>query len=201
LRLSVSVIVCLLISGCDRQSAAPEQASRQSDAAGSTDGDTPPPPPHPGKLSGRLDISQRGAAAPEVSFIAPDGSAARLADFRGRPVLLNLWATWCAPCVVEMPMLDALARREGKRLTVLAVSQDLDGMTKVAPFFARAKFARLQPYSDPQAGLGLGLQAASLPLTILYDSEGKEVWRVIGAMDWNGARAAALLAETLDAGG
>lgn len=192
-------MVCLSISGCDRQSAAPEQASPQSNAAGSTDGDAPPPPPpHPGKLSGRLDIAQRGAPAPEVSFTAPDGSTASLRDFRGRPVLLNLWATWCAPCVVEMPMLDALALREGKRLTVLTVSQDLDGMTKVAPFFARAKFARLQPYTDPQAGLGLGLKAASLPLTILYDSEGKEVWRVIGAMDWNGSRAAALLAETLE---
>src|SRR5215213_4472067 len=71
----------------------------------------------------RLDRSHAGDPAPGAAFENPEGEPASLADFRGKPLLLNLWATWCAPCVVEMPTLDALAAREGERLEVLTVSQ------------------------------------------------------------------------------
>jgi len=109
-------------------------------------------------------------------------------------VLLNLWATWCAPCVAEMPTLDALADRLNGKLTVLAVSQDLEGAAKVDPFFRNARFTRLQPYRDPQASLSIAYQA-NLPTTILFDSTGKEVWRMYGSANWAGPSTAALIAE------
>ncbi len=149
-------------------------------------------------LTGRLDISKRGEAAPEAVFQAPDGRPVQLSDFRGQPLLVNIWATWCAPCVKEMPMLDALAEREADRLTVIAVSQDLQGAEKVDPFFEAANFRMLEPYLDPETGLSLAVGSGLMPTTVLYDSQGREVWRMIGAMDWDGARAAALLAGTLE---
>jgi thiol-disulfide isomerase/thioredoxin len=115
--------------------------------------------------------------------------------FRGRPVLVNLWATWCGPCVVEMPSLDALAARAGPGLEILAISQDLDGRRKVTDFFAAHRFSRLEPYLDPQMQLMPALGLDTLPTTILYDSHGREVWRMTGMADWQSPRAARLLAE------
>jgi thiol-disulfide isomerase/thioredoxin len=131
-----------------------------------------------------------------AAFEDPDGAPATLADFRGKPVLLNLWATWCAPCVAEMPTLDALAAAE-PRLEVLALSQDLDGRQKVESFFAERKFRMLEPYIDPQLQLMGDLKVQSLPTTILYDADGREVWRMTGMEDWQGARARTLIAEAL----
>ncbi len=145
--------------------------------------------------SGKLDRSHAGRAAPGPEFLDPDGEKVTLASFAGKPLLLNLWATWCAPCVAEMPTLDALAAREPK-LQVLAVSQDFPGQeAKIAGFFEQRKLTRLEPYQDPELGLMRGLEADVLPTTILYDSSGKEVWRMTGAADWTGAEAAKLLAE------
>ena len=148
---------------------------------------------------GTLDISKRGTPMLDVPFQAPDGSTVSLEDFKGKPLLVNIWATWCAPCVVEMPMLDELAAREKKRLKVMVVSQDLQGMEKVEPFFAKSDFRELEPYLDPENGLSFGFGTGVMPTTVLYDSEGKEVWRVVGAMDWDGPKAAALMEETLAA--
>ncbi len=151
-------------------------------------------------MVGKLDISLRGTAMVDTPFQAPDGRIVRLRDFTGKPLLVNIWATWCAPCIVEMPMLDELAAREKDRLKVLVVSQDIQGAEKVGPFFARADFAELEPYVDPENGLSFGFGSGLMPTTVLYDTQGKEVWRVMGAMDWDGAKAAALLEETLAEG-
>ncbi len=151
-------------------------------------------------LVGKLDISQRGAAMVGTSFQSPDGTTVQLSNFIGKPVLVNIWATWCAPCIIEMPMLDELAVREKDRLKILVVSQDIQGAEKVDPFFARNDFRALEPYIDPENGLSFGFGSGLMPTTVLYDSQGKEVWRVVGAMDWDGAKAAALLEETLAEG-
>jgi thiol-disulfide isomerase/thioredoxin len=145
--------------------------------------------------TGKLDRSHAGEAAPATEFQDPDGAAASLADFRGRPVLLNLWATWCAPCVAEMPTLDTLAARESDRVQVLTVSQDLDGREKVEAFFAKQGYRNLETWLDPQMALMTELKADTLPTTILYDSRGREVWRVVGMEDWESGRAALLLKE------
>lgn len=128
---------------------------------------------------------------PDVAFQHPDGRPARLADFRGRPVLLNLWATWCAPCIAELPTLNAVAATPG--LTVLAVSQDTQP-EKVAPFLAQRGLKALQPYRDPRLALSVAL-AANLPTTVFYGADGRERWRLTGGFDWAGAPARALLAE------
>jgi thiol-disulfide isomerase/thioredoxin len=186
------VIACLLAfgallsAGCDRQKAAePQGADPAANAAA----------PAAGYPTGRLDRSHAGTPAPDIQFEDPEGEPASLADFRGRPLLVNLWATWCAPCIVEMPSLDALAGREGERLQVLALSQDLDGRQKVADFFAARRLTRLEPYLDPDMEFMTALRLGTLPTTILYDAEGREIWRMTGMAEWDGERARRLLAE------
>jgi thiol-disulfide isomerase/thioredoxin len=148
--------------------------------------------------TGKLDRSTAGQTAPTTSFQDPDGAPASLADFRGRPVLLNLWATWCAPCIAEMPTLDILAAREADRLHVLTISQDLDGRDKVEAFFAKQGYRNLETWLDPRMALMTELKADTLPTTILYDAQGREVWRVIGMEDWKSGRAALLLREAIN---
>jgi len=188
------VIVLLLglslapaLAACDRQKAdAPqgEGPAASTNAAGARAYPT-----------GRLDRSHAGTSAPAVTFEDPYGRPARIGDFRGRPVLVNLWATWCGPCVVEMPSLDALAVREGEALQVLALSEDMGGRQKVADFFAARRFRRLEPYLDGDLEFMTSLGIDTLPTTILYDAEGEEVWRMTGMADWESERAARLLAE------
>jgi len=147
--------------------------------------------------TGQLDRSHAGEAAPGTAFEDSDGETTSLADFRDKPVLLNLWATWCAPCVAEMPTLDNLAAREADRLHVLTVSQDLNGREKVEAFFARQGYRNLETWLDPEMALMTELKADILPTTILYDSKGREVWRVVGMEDWESGRAAMLLEDGL----
>jgi thiol-disulfide isomerase/thioredoxin len=112
-------------------------------------------------------------------------------------VLLNLWATWCAPCVAEMPTLDALAAREAGRLEVLTVSQDLEGREKVEAFFAKQGYRHLETWLDPEMKLMAELEVSVLPTSILYDARGRELWRVTGYEDWESGRTALLLKEAL----
>ena len=132
--------------------------------------------------------------APAITFEDPSGEPTSLAQFEGKPVLLNLWATWCAPCVAEMPTLDALAARE-PGIQVIALSQDIDGRQKVDAFFKQHEYSELEAYLDPQLASMTALKVQSLPTTILYDAAGRELWRMTGAEDWQGPRAAALLSE------
>ncbi len=189
----------LALAGCDRQKANAPQGEAQAAAnaaAPASANDSAEAEPYP---TGRLDRSHRGSAAPTTAFEGPDGQPTSLAAFRGRPVLVNLWATWCGPCVSEMPTLDALAARESANLAIVTISQDSDGRRKVTDFFAAHHFQRLQPYLDGQMGLMTALTVDTLPTTILYDSQGREVWRMTGMSDWQGPRAAHLLLEA-DAG-
>lgn len=121
-----------------------------------------------------------------------DGSELALPALAGRPVLVNLWATWCAPCVTEMPMLDDLAQ-DGLR--VVTISQDLTGEEAVGPFFAERDFEQLEPWLDPDNTLATHYAGGVLPMSIYYDGDGREVWRLLGDLDWTGKEAAALLAE------
>lgn len=186
-------ISALALTSCDTQSDTSGQEEAVTPDQAADDG----PPDHPA-FSGKLDITQRGKAAPDAVFTAPDGSAVSLADFRGKPVLMNLWATWCAPCVAEMPTLDALAARED-RVKVLVVSQDLQGNEKVLPFWEKSDFSNLEAYIDPENGLNFALATGIMPTTVLYDAQGKEVWRMLGGMNWNSPRAAAMMEDTLAA--
>ena len=176
-----TMVILGALAGCDRQDKAAEQANVATSAAGEkVIVDT----------IGTLDRSHKGEAASTLPFQAPDGSKTSIAAFAGKPVLINLWATWCAPCVAEMPTLDKVA----ERMQVVAISQDLKGAEQVDPFFAKAGLKNIKRYLDPGVTLSVAYQA-SLPTSILYDSAGKEVWRMTGGMDWTSATATELLAE------
>jgi thiol-disulfide isomerase/thioredoxin len=187
-------IACLLgfaalaSASCDRQKAAePQGGGPEANAA------APAPADYP---TGRLDRSHAGTAGPIVQFEDGEGGPATLADFRGRPLLVNLWATWCAPCVREMPSLDRLAAQQSKSgVQVIAISQDLEGRQKVTDFFARRRLAALEPYLDADMAFMTALRIETLPTTILYDAHGREVWRMTGMAEWDGDRAGRLLSE------
>jgi thiol-disulfide isomerase/thioredoxin len=187
------------MAGCDRQKAAAPQgnaplANAAPNASGPAAGPAPAGAPAQAYPTGRLDRSHAGTVAPDLVFEDGEARPVRLSVFRGRPLLVNLWATWCGPCVVEMPSLDALAARRTGNLAIIAVSQDTE-RRKVTDFFAARRFARLQPYLDANMGLMTALRLDTLPTTILYDAQGREVWRMTGMADWQGDRAARLLAE------
>lgn len=182
-RISLSIIALALVAaGCDRQ--APEAAQGEGALAGDK-----------ADLSATIDRSRAGALMPAMTVADPAGNELNLAAAQGTPVLLNLWATWCAPCVKEMPQLDALAGEYGDSLRVITVSQDMGGAEKVEPFFARMQFKHLEPWMEPELELGFALESQSLPTTVLYDASGREVWRVVGEYDWSSAEVREAIAE------
>lgn len=130
---------------------------------------------------------------PEFVLTDPAGRKLALSSLAGQPVLINLWATWCAPCVAELPTLDALAQREAGRIRVLTVSQDLTGGDKVAAFLRARGVTRLEPWLDPANDLSAHYNTGTLPTTIYYDAKGREQWRYVGGQDWASDAAGALL--------
>jgi thiol-disulfide isomerase/thioredoxin len=145
-----------------------------------------------------VDRSHRGQPVPGAAFNDPDGVEMTLAHFRGTPVLVNLWASWCAPCVKELPTLDKLAEahRDDGQLGVIAVSQDSGPHASVVAFLDNLKVADIGAYQDPKMALSAALGPDTvLPTTILYDAKGKEVWRYVGDLDWTSPEAAKLIAE------
>ena len=181
MRLIVLLLVGLFALGCDRQKGEAPQAP----VAGAG-------PEEAGK---GVDRSHKGTPAPEIEFHDPEGDETSLAAFRGKPVLVNLWASWCAPCVKELPTLDRLATASAAKLAVVAVSQDMAPQSSVSAFLAAHEIGELGAYHDPEMALTSALGVQIMPTSVLYDAAGKEVWRFTGDLDWTGAEAKALLAE------
>jgi thiol-disulfide isomerase/thioredoxin len=138
-----------------------------------------------------------GKPAPKASFRDPDGGEISLADFKGVPVLVNLWASWCGPCIKELPTLAKLsdAHLQDGQLGVIAVSQDNGPQNSVIAFLAAHKIDGLGAYQDPGMALSGALGVQVMPTTVLYDRNGREVWRYVGDLDWTSAEAKKLLAE------
>jgi len=188
-RVAIVCLLALTAAGCDRQSPPPEQANAQANATAAS------PDEATGATSTAqigVDRSHKGDAAPATVFEDAAGKPTTLAAFKGKPVLVNLWATWCGPCVAELPTLEALAK-SGK-VRVAAISQDTGAAAKVPAFLKEHGAPTLTPYLDDKMALSTGW-SANLPTTILFDSAGKEVWRWNGGNDWNSAAAAKLIAE------
>ncbi|MBB5731117.1 thiol-disulfide isomerase/thioredoxin [Altererythrobacter atlanticus] len=153
-------------------------------------------------MTGTIDRSFAGETIPAVTVTDPAGTTLALDQTGGKAVLLNLWATWCAPCIEEMPLLDELAGDLGEDVRVLTVSEDLKGAEAVEPFFEQRGFANLPRWMDPDNDLAIEFGGgAVLPLTVLYDAQGKEIWRVVGAYDWSGEEARAEIEAALAGAG
>ena len=123
---------------------------------------------------------------PEVRFVTEDGTTKTLADFRGKVILLNIWATWCPPCVKEMPTLDALqADLGGPGFEVVTLSIDTGGVAVVRRFFDKVGIRHLTLYVDQTMLSYTNLRVIGLPTTLLINADGKEIGRLIGPADWN----------------
>lgn len=175
-------LAALALAGCDRGADDAAQGSAASEA---------PPPP---QLPGQVVRAFAGTPLPALSFSDPEGNTLDLAAQDG-PVLVNLWATWCAPCVVEMPALDTLAGELEGEVRVLTISQD--ARPELVPaFFETRDFAHLEQWLDPENDLAAAFSDGGLlPVTILFDAEGREVLRVAGGYEWDSEEAIALVRE------
>jgi thiol-disulfide isomerase/thioredoxin len=122
----------------------------------------------------------------ELSFEDAAGQRRTLADFRGRYVLLNIWATWCAPCREEMPALDRLqASLGGADFEVVALSLDQQGRALAPRFFSEMGIKALKVYVDSSAQAASKLGAVGVPTTLLVDREGREIARRAGPAKWD----------------
>ncbi|CCV08365.1 putative thioredoxin protein [Mesorhizobium metallidurans STM 2683] len=126
------------------------------------------------------------AAVPEITFVDGAGQPKTLADFSGKVVLLNIWATWCAPCRKEMPTLDRLqAELGGPDFEVIALSMDRNGPDAVKKFFTEIGIQHLALNIDTSAKAMFALGAVGLPTTLLIDRDGNEIGRLIGPAEWD----------------
>jgi thiol-disulfide isomerase/thioredoxin len=143
----------------------------------------------------KFDTSRAGKALPDdVAFTDADDKAVKLADYKGKVVLLNFWATWCAPCVKEMPSLDKLQGEMGKdKFVVLPLSLDGPSRPKVAPFYKDKSIDNLGIYFDKGRKVQQELDVSVLPTSILIDAQGKEIGRLEGDADWDKPEALALM--------
>ncbi|CAM5529322.1 Thiol:disulfide interchange protein TlpA [Mycolicibacterium aubagnense] len=126
------------------------------------------------------------APVPELQFTDGEGNPQKLADFRGKVVLLNVWATWCPPCRKEMPTLDRLqAALGGPDFKVVALSIDRGGTEVVKKFYADIGIQHLAIHIDASSKAGFAVATAGLPTTLLIDAQGQEVARLTGPEEWD----------------
>ncbi|MFQ5784936.1 MAG: TlpA family protein disulfide reductase [Alphaproteobacteria bacterium] len=136
---------------------------------------------------------------PELRFVDGDGSALSLTDLRGRLVLLNIWATWCAPCRREMPTLDRLqAELGGADFEVVALSIDRQGVPAVKAFYQELGLEALRIYVDKSTKASRDLGILGIPTTLLIGRQGRELGRVVGPAEWDSPEAVALVRRYLE---
>ena len=134
-------------------------------------------------------------------FTAEDGSQMALTDYAGQIVVLNFWATWCAPCRKEMPHLSALqTRMGGDDLQVVTIATGRHPRPALERFFAEIGVDNLPLHTDERQALARSLGVLGLPATIILDREGREIARMQGEADWSSDSAIAILTELLALG-
>ena len=133
-------------------------------------------------------------AAPDEPFTDMAGAEVRLSDYRGKVVVVNFWATWCAPCRKEMPSLAALnAELGGEDLAVLPIATGYNALPGIQRFMAEIGVDDLPVMLDPKKALSHQFGVMALPVTVILDREGNEVARLMGDADWNSESAQAIL--------
>lgn len=146
----------------------------------------------------RLTVMEAPPSMPTRTLQDAAGADVTLGDFRGEVLVVNLWATWCPPCIEEMPTLGALQRRFGDRIRVIAISADSEGDREKA----RAQLGELTEntlpfYIDISRGVMFDVATPGMPITIVYDRSGNEIARLAGGADWDGPEAVAFLEAVL----
>lgn len=156
-------------------------------------------PPTDGAMQGFVLVKER-TPAPAEPFEDGAGATLSLADFGGQVLLVNFWATWCPPCVHEMPSLDRLqAELGGEDFQVLAISQDRGGARVAEPFLReRLELDNLALYLDPQFRVWKAFQAGGLPATYAIDRQGRIVGVLRGAAEWDSDDAKALVRHLIE---
>jgi thiol-disulfide isomerase/thioredoxin len=137
--------------------------------------------------------------APDISFSDREGRTLSLSDFRGKVLLVNFWATWCAPCREEMPSLDRLqAALGGEDFAVVAIGQDFGGMEKVTAFLDELGTRHLAAYNEKRARAFRAFGFVGLPGSLLIDREGRQIGRLAGPAEWDSDDALRLIEAEID---
>ena len=140
-------------------------------------------------------------AVSQETFTDPSGAVYSLADFKGKHVLVNFWATWCAPCRKEMPMLSDLQTDfGGDAFEVVTIATGRNLQPAIDRFFEEIEVDNLPKYLDPRSSLARDMAVLGLPITLILDPEGNEIARLRGEAEWNGESARAVLKALLEQG-
>ena len=147
----------------------------------------------------KLNLHSNATRGSEVTFTGADGSEMTLAAFEGQVVLLNFWATWCAPCRVEMPHLSALqAEMGGSDFQVVTIATGRNSPQGMAAFFDEIGVDNLPLHTDPRQTLARDMGVLGLPVTLILDRQGQEIGRLQGEADWSSDSARAIVTALLE---
>jgi thiol-disulfide isomerase/thioredoxin len=140
-----------------------------------------------------------GRLGPDVEWTNGNGDARRLDDFSGKVVMVNFWASWCRPCLRELPSIDRLqAAMAGDDFTVVAINIDQEGLRVAEPFARQLNLSSLSLYLDPRSIVSRAMGVQGMPTTVLYDRKGRELGRLEGIAEWDTPEAQALLQYYID---
>ncbi len=146
----------------------------------------------------KLQFHEDALPAPSSAFVHADGQAQTLEAWRGKYVLLNFWATWCAPCRHEMPMLSELQTAfAGDKFEVITIATGRNGVDDMRRFFKEIGVSNLPLHRDPKQILTREMAVRGLPVTVLMDPQGREIARMVGPADWSAQNAQTLITAML----
>lgn len=145
-----------------------------------------------------FEVIENPIPAPQTKFQDREGKPVSFSDFRGKTLLVNFWATWCAPCLYEMPSLNRLQKAlGGDGFEVITISLDRQGYDVIDPFFEKTQIDALQAYLDRSNKLTLEVGAIGLPTSILIDKNGRLITRMVGPVEWDKENALRFISRAL----
>lgn len=154
------------------------------------------PPPKPLREGLRIYVEQVRELFPDIRFYDVSGVQSRLSQSKGALLLVNFWATWCAPCVEELPQLQMLQERYAGKLRVIAINEDTKGFEVITPFVKQHALEGLAHFHDKDQIEYTKLQMKGLPMSFLIDEKGNLIATIMGKIDWLGSDMEGLLRKT-----